>query len=136
LLGGFLAGQDVMSPEAVAMAMTAGGAIGAYTMDGRARVAAHGVAAAGAGQLALSLMARRDTAKATTEAAKAAAARRAPSAPPGDGAPPNGVPARQGYGRAPLFNRVAHAASSVRNQLAYVDAFDDDGYDDAAFDLD
>ncbi|MCA9676212.1 MAG: hypothetical protein KC464_14325, partial [Myxococcales bacterium] len=36
VLGGFLANQEVLSPETVGLAMTVGGAIGAYTLDGAA----------------------------------------------------------------------------------------------------
>jgi hypothetical protein len=63
LLGGFLAGRG-WDPEMVALAMTVGGGVGAYTLDGPWRVAANGLAAAGAGQLALSLMAEREAKKA------------------------------------------------------------------------
>lgn len=128
LLGGLLASQDIMSPEAVGLAMAAGGAIGAYTMDGNMRIAANGVAAAGAGQLALALMAKRDAAKVAADATKSAAT--AKPAPP-----PNGAPARQGYGPARVFNRFQHTAAHVRDQLAFAD--DDDGSGEAfADDLD
>ena len=51
VLGGFLAREDVMEPETVGLAMTVGGAVAAYTLEGNMRVAANGIAAAGAGQL-------------------------------------------------------------------------------------
>jgi hypothetical protein len=66
LLGGFLANRG-WDPEMVALAMTVGGGVGAYTLDGPWRVAANGLAAAGAGQLALSLMAEREAKKAAEE---------------------------------------------------------------------
>jgi hypothetical protein len=66
LLGGFLANRG-WDPEMVALAMTVGGGVGAYTLDGPWRVAANGLAAAGAGQLALSLMADREARKAEKE---------------------------------------------------------------------
>jgi hypothetical protein len=62
LLGGFLANRG-WDPEMVALAMTVGGGVGAYTLDGPWRIAANGLAAAGAGQLALSVMAEREAKK-------------------------------------------------------------------------
>ena len=57
LLGGVAANRG-WDPAMVALAMTLGGGVGAYTLDGNLRVAANGLAAAGAGQLALTLLAR------------------------------------------------------------------------------
>ena len=71
LLGGYLANRG-WDPEMVALAMTVGGGVGAYTLDGNWRVAANGLAAAGAGQLALSLLAEREAKKAEKEATEGA----------------------------------------------------------------
>jgi len=68
LLGGLLVRWGV-SPEMSALAMTVGGGVGAYTMSGTMRTAASGLAAAGAGQLALALLAK----EASKEADKVAA---------------------------------------------------------------
>ena len=57
LLGGFLVNRG-WSPEAVSAAMLVGGGLAAYLGDGNMRVAGNGLAAAGAGQLALTLMSR------------------------------------------------------------------------------
>ncbi len=55
LAGGLLVRWDV-NPTLAAVAMTVGGGVAAYTMDGKARAAAAGIAAAGAGQLALAML--------------------------------------------------------------------------------
>ncbi|MBA3458422.1 MAG: hypothetical protein H0T46_00555 [Deltaproteobacteria bacterium] len=55
LVGGFLANRG-WDPQMVGIAMTTGGVVGALTLPGPWRVAANGVAAAGAGQLALATM--------------------------------------------------------------------------------
>lgn len=57
LLGGLMVRWGV-SPEMSALAMTVGGGVAAYTMSGTMRTAASGLAAAGAGQLALALLAK------------------------------------------------------------------------------
>ena len=56
VVGGLLANRG-WDPAMVALAMTVGGGVGAYTLDGGLRIAANGLAAAGAGQLALALLA-------------------------------------------------------------------------------
>lgn len=55
LVGGWLANRG-WDPQMVGIAMTTGGVVGALALPGPWRVAANGVAAAGAGQLALSTM--------------------------------------------------------------------------------
>lgn len=55
LVGGFLANRG-WDPQMVGIAMTTGGVVGALALPGPWRVAANGVAAAGAGQLALATM--------------------------------------------------------------------------------
>lgn len=115
VLGGFLANQEILSPETVGLAMTVGGAIGAYTLDGAARVAANGIAAAGAGQLALALMQKRAVPKAEDKPAKQLEA---------------GPPTRQGY-RSRVVANFQNVAPEVATRLGYVDDdFDDGGYDD------
>jgi hypothetical protein len=52
LLGGFLAEQG-WDQQMVSIAMTTGGVVGALALPGHWRVAANGIAASGAGQLAL-----------------------------------------------------------------------------------
>ncbi len=112
VLGGFLANQEILSPETVGLAMTVGGAIGAYTLDGAARVAANGIAAAGAGQLALALMQKRATEKAPDK----------PAAPATD-------PPRQGY-RPRVLANFQSIAPEVATRLGYVDDDLDDGFDE------
>ncbi len=113
VLGGFLANQEILSPETVGLAMTVGGAIGAYTLDGAARVAANGIAAAGAGQLALALMQKRAT-------------ERAPDRP---AALPAAEPPRQGY-RPRVLANFQSIAPEVATRLGFVDDDLDDGFDD------
>ena len=80
LLGGLLVRWGV-SPEMSALAMTVGGGVAAYTMSGTMRTAASGLAAAGAGQLALTVLAK----EASKEVEKAAPAAKPANAmlPPG-----------------------------------------------------
>ncbi|MBZ0235632.1 MAG: hypothetical protein K8M05_25105, partial [Deltaproteobacteria bacterium] len=87
-----------------------GGAIGAYTLDGAARVAANGIAAAGAGQLALALMQKRATEKAPAKPAD-------PAAP------------RQGY-RPRVLANFQSIAPEVATRLGFVDDDFDDGFDE------
>jgi hypothetical protein len=58
-LGGLVVNQQILSPEAVGIGMMGIGGATAYFADGNTRVLGNSVAAAGAGQLALALMARR-----------------------------------------------------------------------------
>ncbi len=63
VLGGVLASQDIVKPETAGMLMAVGGSIGGVFADGHTRTAMHGMAGAGAGQLALAMMADRATGK-------------------------------------------------------------------------
>ncbi len=58
-LGGLVVNQQILSPEAVGIGMMGLGGATAYFADGNTRVLGNSVAAAGAGQLALALMANR-----------------------------------------------------------------------------
>ena len=109
VLGGILANQEIMSPETIGLAMTVGGAIGAYTLDGSARVAANGIAAAGAGQLALALMQKRAVPKPKDDDKK-------------------DEPPRQGY-RSRVISNFQNVAPEVATRLGYVDADFDDNDD-------
>src|SRR5262245_59254656 len=66
LVGGWLANRG-WDPQMVGIAMTAGGTVGALALPGPWRVAANGVAAAGAGQLALATMHKAAVEKAMKE---------------------------------------------------------------------
>lgn len=109
VLGGILANQEIMSPETIGLAMTVGGAIGAYTLDGSARIAANGIAAAGAGQLALALLQKRAVKVEEKEEKKE-------------------EPPRQGY-RSRVVANFQSVAPEVATRLGYVDD-DGDEYDD------
>jgi hypothetical protein len=58
-LGGLVVNQNILSPEAVGVGMIGLGGATAWFAGGRTRVVGNSVAAAGAGQLALALMARK-----------------------------------------------------------------------------
>jgi hypothetical protein len=81
LLGGVAANRG-WDPAMVALAMTVGGGVGAYTLDGNLRVAANGLAAAGAGQLALALLAKSAEPKEEDSTAKKPAKKNSASAQP------------------------------------------------------
>ncbi|MCA9674896.1 MAG: hypothetical protein KC464_07675, partial [Myxococcales bacterium] len=68
VLGGVLASQDIVKPETAGMLMAVGGSIGGVFADGHTRTAMHGMAGAGAGQLALAVMADRSTPRAEPRA--------------------------------------------------------------------
>jgi hypothetical protein len=57
-IGGLMVNQKILSPEAVGIGLMLGGGATAYFADGTARVVGTSVAAAGAGQLALTTMAK------------------------------------------------------------------------------
>jgi hypothetical protein len=76
-LGGLVVNQQILSPEAVGLGMIGLGGATAYFADGNTRVLGNSVAAAGAGQLALAIMARR-----------AIAGGDRPATPPKSGEPP------------------------------------------------
>ncbi len=59
VLGGLVVSQKLLPPEAMAVGMIGVGGATAYLADGNARVVGNSMASAGAGQLALALMARR-----------------------------------------------------------------------------
>jgi len=58
-LGGLLVNQQILSPEAVGIGLVLGGGATAYFSGGLARVVGTSIAAAGAGQFALSEMSKR-----------------------------------------------------------------------------
>jgi hypothetical protein len=57
-LGGLIVNQKILSPEAVGLGLMLGGGATAYYSEGTTRVIGTSLAAAGAGQLALALMAK------------------------------------------------------------------------------
>ena len=57
-LGGLIVNQKILSPEAVGLGLMLGGGATAYYGDGTTRIVGTSLAAAGAGQLALALMAK------------------------------------------------------------------------------
>jgi hypothetical protein len=87
LIGGLLVRSGV-NVKTAAVGVTVAGAVGAMTLNGNAKVAAYGAAAAGAGQLALGWLADRTS---KYEAAKAEAV------PPPKAAPGSLPPKRQGF---------------------------------------
>jgi hypothetical protein len=86
VIGGLVVNQKILSPEAVGLGLALGGGATAYLADGVTRVVAMGAASAGAGQLALALMAK--------QAVKSAANHNAPQgAQPQSGQPAAQMPA-------------------------------------------
>jgi hypothetical protein len=86
-LGGLIVNQRVLSPEAVGLGLVLGGGATAYFADGTTRVVGTSLAAAGAGQLALTLMAR--------QAVKSAMHQHDPHAPASQARSHSGQPAAQ-----------------------------------------
>lgn len=88
-LGGLVVNQQILSPEAVGLGMMGIGGATAYFAEGNTRVLGNSVAAAGAGQLALALMARRAIAPDRMPVATAPPPAVAPAPPRiGSGGPP------------------------------------------------
>jgi len=86
---GLLVNQKVAEPETISMLMAVGGGVAAYLTDGNVRVAATGVACAGAGQYALAKLGKAALRKVEREQAAAPApAQVAASAPPPPPEPP------------------------------------------------
>lgn len=72
VVSGLISNQKIAEPDTMAMLMAVGGATAAYFTDGNVRVAATGVAAAGAGQYALAKMYDAAVKKAERDAKKQA----------------------------------------------------------------
>lgn len=72
-LGGLIVNQKILSPEAVGLGLMLGGGATAYYGDGTTRVVGTSLAAAGAGQLALALMAKQAVKSASNQNQAAAA---------------------------------------------------------------
>lgn len=72
VVSGLISNQKIAEPDTMAMLMAVGGATAAYFTDGNIRVAATGVAAAGAGQYALAKMYDAAVKKAERDAKKQA----------------------------------------------------------------
>jgi hypothetical protein len=122
LLGGFLASQG-WDPAMVALAMTVGGGVGAYTLDGNMRIAANGIAAAGAGQLALALLAKtaeKNEARDDTRPATKPNGVSAKAAPANAVLPPGAIEA--------AFERARSRLAMEHDDVArYTDVIDVDG---------
>lgn len=114
LLGGLLANRG-WNPEMVALAMTVGGGVAAYTLGGNLRTAATGLAAAGAGQLALSLLARG-----------------ADKPEPADKKPSNAGALPPGAIEAAFERARRRLAAQEEDETRYSDAIDVDGQEERA----
>jgi hypothetical protein len=113
-LGGLVVNQQILSPEAVGIGMMGLGGATAYFADGNTRVLGNSVAAAGAGQLALALMAKRAIATDRVPAATAPPPPTAPAPPrigPGAPAPaPSGTPRKSATGGGVVVDLFRDAA--------------------------
>jgi hypothetical protein len=116
--GGWLAARG-WTPEAVSAVMAVGGGVAATLTDGPMRVASMGVAAAGAGQVALTLFGEDDKASDKEKAIKAAAeklaAERIAAERTGAVKSPSGKPANSAapYGAEQAFNRARVRLASL-----------------------
>jgi len=122
LLGGVAANRG-WDPTMLALAMTVGGGVGAYTLDGNLRVAANGLAAAGAGQLALSLLAKsadpKDDASGASKPAKKNSVSAQPQPANAGGLPPGSIES--------AFERARHRlAVEDDDRDRYIDVIDVD----------
>ncbi len=117
VLSGLVVNQNILSPEASAIGLIGIGGTTAYFADGNARIVGNGMASAGAGQLALTLMARRAVAKGAAPAAAppAAPAPAQPQLPPATPA----RPANAAYGG-------GYVVDMFRDAAAQLDIIDED----------
>lgn len=137
VLGGVLASQDIVKPETAGMLMAVGGSIGGVFADGHTRTAMHGMAGAGAGQLALALMADRAAPKSEPRAT-APATNGAATTTPSASAQPVSMPSNARYG-GPVFSAFRDAQGELEildddeARLGADEFIDSDGYEvDAA----
>jgi len=70
-VGGLIVNQKILSPEAVGLGLMLGGGATAFYADGTTRVVGTSLAAAGAGQLALALMAKQAVKSAANQSPQA-----------------------------------------------------------------
>lgn len=138
VVSGLISSQKIAEPDTMAMLMAVGGATAAYFTEGNVRVAATGIAAAGAGQYALAKMydaavkkAERDAKKQAGQNAQAHPAQAgAPTTMPQLPAPavPEVPPRKSATGGGVVIDLFRDAA-------AYVEQLDEDeeryGFDDA-----
>jgi hypothetical protein len=122
---GMLVNQKVAEPETVSMLMAVGGGVAAYLTDGNARVAATGVACAGAGQYALAKLGKAALKKAEREQQAALP----PAAPQAQAAPPPPEPPRQrAQGGGVVLELFRDAAADLEPDLEdeWADVADED----------
>ena len=127
-LGGLIVNQKILSPEAVGLGLVLGGGATAYFADGTTRVVGTSLAAAGAGQLALTLMARQAVKSAIHHNAQQAASQQATSqsgqpaaqlpAPPPPVEPPRGSDHGGGV-LVDLFHDVTTNLDMVEDELRF-----------------
>lgn len=120
-LGGLVANQKILSPEAVGVGLMLGGGATAYFADGHARVVGTSVAAAGAGQLALAMMTKqavksKEKEQQTTATAPAPIAQ-LPAAPPA--VPPPRKSATGGGVVVDLFRDAANDLDMIEDEWRY-----------------
>lgn len=135
VVSGLVVNQNILSPEASAIGLIGIGGTTAYFADGHARIIGNGMASAGAGQLALTLMAKSAMAKrAAPAAAPPVAAAPAPPQLPAPVEPPKLANAPYGAG---------YVVDVFRDAASQLDMIDEDewrmGTRDAApdgYDLD
>jgi len=123
---GLIVNQKVAEPETVSMLMAVGGGVAAYLTDGNVRVAATGVAAAGAGQYALAKLGKAALRRAEREQHAAQQAAPAPAALPTP-TPPADVPRQRASGGGVVLELFRDAAADLeRDDGAWDDGTDQD----------
>lgn len=119
-LGGLVVNQKILSPEAVGLGLMLGGGATAFYADGTARVVGTSVAAAGAGQLALALMARQAVKSAANQNAAPATNQSGQPAAQLPAPPPPVAPPRQSA------NEGGVVLDLFRDAATDLDMFDDE----------
>jgi hypothetical protein len=146
VVSGLISNQKIAEPDTMAMVMAVGGATAAYFTEGNIRVAATGVAAAGAGQYALAKMYDAAVKKAERDAKKQADQnpQYAPAAPAGTPqlpapATPQAPPRKSATGGGVVIDLFRDAAADLEEieedeyRYGYRDA---DSEDDAPIEID
>jgi hypothetical protein len=124
---GLLVNQKVAEPETVSMLMAVGGGVAAYLTDGNARVAATGVACAGAGQYALAKLGKAAMRKVEREQQAAQPAPPATTQLPATTAPPATSPRQRASGGGVVLELFRDAAADLEQDEAWDrDVTDDD----------
>ena len=120
---GMLVNQKVAEPETISMLMAVGGGVAAYLTDGNTRVAATGVACAGAGQYALAKLGKAALRKVEREQQSHAAPPQASAQLPATAPAPPEPPRQRAKGGGVVLELFRDAAADL-------DTIEDDDWSD------